>query len=210
MEIIRMAKKRYSNVSKMLHDLSGDDQFNKEFDERVGQRQLVKFLIALRTVKNVSQADVANALGVTQSKISKIESGIDDDLRFGELKAYARALGMDIELFLANRERTIVDDVKFHAFRFKHFLDQLAKFAERDEGIAHGVANFMGEAFFNVVKLIQDSASRLPKRKEDGRPRVCIQIREVPMEEDAVDDELPAESGVFQAADEDRQDAALT
>lgn len=186
-----MVTKRYTNVSKMLHDLTDDDQFNKEFDERVAQRELVKHLIALRCGKNVSQADVASALGVTQSRVSKIENGVDDDLRFGELKAYARTFGMDIGLVFSDRKRTIVDEVKLHAFRIKHLLDRLAKFAERDEGIAQGIANFFGEAFFNVVKLMQDSASRLPKRDEDERPRICIQIQELPIEGagDKLDDE---------------------
>jgi transcriptional regulator with XRE-family HTH domain len=121
-----MNNKRYSSVSEMLHDLSGNSQFNQQFDERLAQRRLVKHLIALRSAKGVSQADVANVLAVTQSKVSKIESGIDDDLRFSELKGYAQALGMDIGIIFSDPKRTIVDELKFYVFRIKHALDQLA------------------------------------------------------------------------------------
>lgn len=184
-----MANKRYSSVSEMLRDLSDDEQFNQEFDERIAQRGLIKHLIALRSAKDVSQADVAEALGVTQSRVSKIESGVDDDLRFGELKAYARGFNMDIELILADHDRTVADEVKYHAFHIKRLLDRLSKCAERDEGIAQGVTNFFSEAFINIVRLIQDSASKLPRRRQDGLPRICIQIQEaVPDDEDNEED----------------------
>jgi transcriptional regulator with XRE-family HTH domain len=168
----------------MLKDLSGDVQFNQEFEEMVTQRQIVKHLIGLRCSKGVSQSDVAKALGVTQSRISKIENGIDDDIRVGDFKAYAKTMGMDIGLVFANHNRTIADEIKFHAFRIKHLLDKLAGFAQRDESIAQGVTNFMTEALINIAKLIQDSFSKLPPRQEDGSPRICIQIQELESELD--------------------------
>lgn len=202
-----MGNKQYTSVSKMLEDLSDDDQFNNEFDERVAQRRLVKRLIALRAARKVSQADVASALGVTQSRVSKIENGVDDDLRFSELKAYAQALRTDIGITFSDRKRTIADEVKSHVLQIKQALDRLAKCAEGDERIAHGVAAFFGEAFFNVVRIMQESASKLPKRETDGKPHLQIEIQEAlkndragtPCEEDDISD----------SADDDTHEAAL-
>ena len=109
-----MAKKRYADVATMIEELSGDQQFTEAFNEYTAGRRLIKSLVMLRSAMGVSQADVAKVLGVTQSRISKIEHGVDDNLRLGELAAYARALDMDIAVVLKKRSRTIVNGGEFH------------------------------------------------------------------------------------------------
>jgi hypothetical protein len=44
-------------------------------------------------------------MGCTQSRISKIETGKDDELRLGELNQYLSALGYELIVTVARRDR---------------------------------------------------------------------------------------------------------
>lgn len=173
-----MSKKRYTSVSEMLSDLPEDKAFAADFADHINQRQVVKQLVALRSAKGVSQQDVAKSLEVTQSKVSKLENGIDDDLRLGDLKGYLKAFDMDLGIVFAEHSRTITDEVKYHAFEIKRLLSKLARLAKKDEEIAKGVSSFFGEAFFNLVRMLQKSSEQLAVNKKNGRPRLSIQIQQ--------------------------------
>ena len=89
-------KAEYTSVAEMVRSVSDDPQFADEFDRRVNSRRLVKHLFALRSAEGLSQKDIADRIGCSQSRISKLESGNDDDLRLADLAAYLRALGLDL------------------------------------------------------------------------------------------------------------------
>ncbi len=168
-------KKQYTNVSELVRDLSEDRAFAEDFDRHVSRRRIVKYLFALRTTRGMSQKDIAERLRCTQSRISKLENGDDDDLRLGDLCGYLDALELSMHLVVSPKNDTAVNLVKHHAFSIKEIMDHLTNLAQGDEKIAKGVANFLGEAFFNLVNMLGGSARRLPKRKDD-KPYIEIQL----------------------------------
>lgn len=170
-----MAKRTYQNVSEMLADSAPSEAFRQEFEAQVATRGVIKHLIALRTAKGLSQKDIADQINCSQSRISKLEHGADDDIRLGDLRAYARALGFGTGFVFSDRKMTAVEEVKYHAFSIKRLMDRLAQLAGRDEKIAQAVSAFFGEAFFNLVRMIQDSASKLPRPDVDS-PYISIEV----------------------------------
>lgn len=193
-----MAKtKRYASVSQMLKDNAPDESFREEFGKYVSQRRIVKHLLAMRAVKDVSQKEIADRLNCSQSRISKLENGVDDDLRLGDLRGYLSALGLKLGLVVADRDWTAVDEIKHHAFSIKKLMDRLAHFANLDDKIARGVSDFFGEAFLNLVSMIQDSASKLPPRPEGETPYIQIELFEGVLPNMTVEDdtEVTGEEG---------------
>lgn len=178
-----MAKQQFNSVSDLLRHASDDDGFNEEFDEHIRQRDIVKTLFAMRTAKGVSQSSVAERLGVSQSRVSKIENGTDGDLRIRELEAYAQSLDCDVHLLFLKRNSTAVERVKQYAFCIKRELDRLADAAQKDDGIAKGVAGFFGDAFFNMLRIVQDACGKLPTRP-DNSPYIRIGIAVECVDED--------------------------
>ena len=162
-----MAKnKRYQNVSDLMADvLPEDPDFADELKEQINKRRLVRGLATFRNIKDVSQADVAKIAKCGQSRISKLENGFDSDLSIGDLEAYAEALGCNVQVELRDRDFTIVDEVKLHAFRMKRCFDRMAELAKKDDVVAQGVANFFAEAIPNLVSIVMKSAENLPKQK---------------------------------------------
>jgi len=169
--------KRYQTVADMVRDVSEEHAFGKDVERRISSRRLVKKLFALRSERGLSQRDVAQKLGCSQSRVSKLEASVDSDLRLGDLNGYIKALDLDLSLVVSPENRTAAGLVKYHAFSIKRLLDRLAVLARGDDKIAKGVAGFFGEAFFNLVRLLQDSASRLPKQPDD-RPYFQIELYE--------------------------------
>ena len=172
-------KKQYTSVSELVRNLSEDRSFADEFERHVLQRRIVKDLFALRTTRRLSQKDIAEKLRCTQSRISKLESGYDRDLRLGDLSEYLDALELNMHIVVAPKNDTAVNLVKHHAFCIKEIMEHLTNLAQSDEKIAKGVADFHGETFFNLVKMLSDSTKRLPKRTDDklrwthlSRPRI--------------------------------------
>ena len=175
--------KTYQTVPQMLSETAGsDDGFADECTKRIAGRRVVKYLSILRALRGLTQNDIAGKFGCTQGRISKLESSVDEDLRLGDLAQYASALGFHVHIVLDCETSTPVHRVKQLAFRIKHELDGLAGLAKKDDKIAQAVSVFFGEAFFNIVKMMQDSAEKLPRKPEDGTPCItfefCQEIRE--------------------------------
>lgn len=56
--------------------------------------------------QGLSQKDVALKLGCTQSRISKLESMTDADLRIGDLSKYAEVLGLELRITFESTNRS--------------------------------------------------------------------------------------------------------
>src|SRR4051794_27705942 len=107
-----MAKKQYTNVVDMMRDIAGDRAFTNELSDHLARRALVTELVALRAARGLSQQIVAEKLGCTQSRISKVEASSDSDLDLDTLVRYADALGLKIEITFFGKDVTLVDRVK--------------------------------------------------------------------------------------------------
>ena len=104
---------------------------------------------------------MAKRLRCSQSRVFKLESGVDDDLRFGDLKKYLCALGVDVSVIISRSDSRLVDLIKFHAFSIRRMLAKLCDLAKKDPEVGKGVQQFHVEALFNLVKLVVDSAKNI-------------------------------------------------
>src|SRR5438876_11882750 len=107
-----MAKKRYANVVEMMGDLAEDRAFAKELEDHLAQRRLVTGLIALRGARGLTQEEVAEKVGISQGRLSKIEASTDGDLNLATLVKYADAIDLRVEVTLVSKQGTLVDRVK--------------------------------------------------------------------------------------------------
>ena len=169
-----MSDMDFSSVTKMVESLSGGDSLASELKKRISERRIVKVLQAMRLAHDIQQSRIAEELKCGQSRISKIESGDDASLSLGEVEAYAKVLNCEVEIHFSKRGSTAVDRVKQHAFAIKREMDNLAECARSDESIAVGVAGFFGEAFFNLIRIVENSIEKLPLRPGNGEPYVKL------------------------------------
>lgn len=100
--------KGYSSVSEMVRDLS-DPDFADEFDKFQSDRKLANCLTVIRCAKEVDQADLANRMGCSQSKVSRMEASADVDLNFGDVLKYAIALKQSVHIEFSPSRKTEAD-----------------------------------------------------------------------------------------------------
>jgi transcriptional regulator with XRE-family HTH domain len=177
-------KKRiqHNSVSDMVRDLSEDRTFAEEFAKRLSGRQLIKVLTVLRTRAGLSQQELAEKLECTQSKVSKLESSDDADIRFGDLMDYTGAVGYEMRVFLVPKRQKIVDEIKMHAFLIKRLLDRMVQLVGNDGAMTEAVAGFLEEAAFNLTRIVRKAAAALPALPEE--PPLPLQVEAPEVEEE--------------------------
>jgi transcriptional regulator with XRE-family HTH domain len=130
---------RYASVTEMVHAVSEGREFRNSFDKRIAERQIIKLLISLRALGDKSQKDIAAAMKCSQSRISKLENGKDNDMRLEDLHGYLIAAGYDLKIVIGKQGQNAFDEVKYHAFSIKRLLDDMARLAGQDQTIGRGV-----------------------------------------------------------------------
>ena len=161
----------------MINKLSGDDAFKNLATQELQGKQIAKLLFYLRCKSALSQKELADKIGCSQSRISKLESANDKEVSLDDLLMYSKALKLQLEIGFADHSVKIVDQIKYHALKMHHYMDQLCELAKDDPEIIEGVRKFYGDALFNVLNLITSSYKRLPtKKKTAGAQELPIQI----------------------------------
>jgi len=149
----------------------------------------------MRATKGITQLEIAELLGTTQSKVSKLENGSDAELRFSELEAYAKATGSEITIIFSERGKSLADQVKHHAFAIRAAFLRLVELAKGDSDIAKGVAGLHVQAFRNINRFLQESAEKLPVCPENGKQYVRI-ATSTPVSELNIDEDLVSASSL--------------
>ncbi len=158
---------QHSSVSDMVRNLSEDQAFTEEFEKRLSGRQLIKLLTVLRTRAGLSQKELAEKLGCKQSKVSKLESSDDAEIRFGDLIDCTEAVGYEMRVFLVPKLQKPEDDVRMHALLMKRILDRMVQLAGEDGEIVKAAACFLEETAFSLARLVQKANAGLPSHPEE-------------------------------------------
>lgn len=145
----------------MIKDMSADSDFANTVSKEIENKRMGKFLFAQRCKHSLTQKQLAEKIGCSQGRVSKIENSYDRDISIGDLLDYAKALDLQLEMGYRHHSARIVDLIKYHAFKIKHYLNQLAIMSQNDEEMEKGVAKFHLEAKHNIDRFIATSLSKL-------------------------------------------------
>jgi len=85
--------------------LMADPEFKKEYDALEDEFALVASMIDARARAGMSQADVAAAMGVSQPRVARIESG--KNVSIETLKRYAKATGSKLKIEMVEQKRGV-------------------------------------------------------------------------------------------------------
>ena len=89
--------------------LMRDPQFQEEYEEADALFSLVEAMISARLSANLTQSEVAERMGTTQSAIARLEGGWVSP-SFATLRRFAEATGTSVRLKFLVRERLIKDE----------------------------------------------------------------------------------------------------
>ena len=158
--------KKINSVSDLLKDMGFDDNVRNDINKKIADHSLAKGLTILRTKADLSQAEMAKKMGVSQPCISRLEYAKNDQIKLGDLNKYVAALGYETTLIIS-KPQNIVQKIKNTYNQHSALLTELQKYAVDDESILQGIAKFELEATHNMLNLasalIESSSSKLKK-----------------------------------------------
>jgi len=161
-----MGDKAYTSITDMVRDLTNDAEIIDAVEQGVGRQHIIGQLMAMRAVRGMSQSDVADAMTCSQSRVSKMENSADNDVRYGDLQEYARAVGCELRCGVVPVDMEPAERVKCSASAVNSHLMRMAELAHEDEDIADAVTEFFLEALFNFSMIVGRAAGSLPKGRK--------------------------------------------
>ena len=183
----------YSSVAEMARNLSEDKALGERLSKNIRDRVLVDVLMGLRTRRGMSQSDIAAKMDCTQSKISKLESDKDDDLRLGDLRAYTEALGFQMTIRLTTGKQSLVDQLRGYTVAIRKLLGRLTKYVAHEDGaISVGATGFaldvmkhMQDSISTTLDMVSKAVEQLPSKLPPETPEIVeLQTKEGDDEED--------------------------
>lgn len=166
----------------MVRELSEDQAFADKMASRLEERNIINHLMALRTSLGMSQQDIAAKMKCTQSRVSKLENGRDDDLRIGDFHAYAEALGLRLAIVLGKKgQPPIAERIRYHVSALKRLFAELVGLVGDDDTMAKGAWRFILKstciAACEVAKLLKHVTQKLPQQQRDVVSPIEIEIQ---------------------------------
>ncbi len=112
-------------------------------------------LCRMRTRAELTQAQIAECIGCTQSHTLKLEGSVDRDLSLCEIFDCVKATGSQVSIGMG-KPLTHVYSVKAHAAGIRRHLTSLADLAKEHDELEPEIQSFFGEAFFNLVNILSE------------------------------------------------------
>jgi len=116
--------------------------------------------------ERLTQAQIAERIGCTQSRISKLEGSVDRDLSLGEIFDYVKATGSQVSIGIG-KPLTHVQSVKADAAGIRRHLTSLADLAKKHDELEPEIQSFFGESFFNLLNILSECQGEMERDRGD-------------------------------------------
>jgi transcriptional regulator with XRE-family HTH domain len=168
-------KKRNTGLTGRQYDsvaaLMRNEGVSTEIQKKVAQFRRSTFvstrLAELRQKTGITQVEMAEALGVNQSTISKLEAETDDKITLKDIFEYARVTGERISL-TCGKPFTEAELLQGHANALKNVLDNMAEVANQNPEKQGEIKKLLGDTFHNLFNIIAMCNGRLPVEDDDA------------------------------------------
>lgn len=140
----------------------GNPELGRAVQDKMHRTRLVRCLIGMRAQAGLSQAEVAKRMKCSQSRVSKIEHGFDEDLSIGDLQAYTSAVGYWFEISMTNANRNATGLIKYHIIQANELLKKIVQLADEDKKMQEGADHFSMEMLVNFCRMLDETTQKIP------------------------------------------------
>ncbi len=165
--------KRFKSVEDMINALGTSDDVRKAVSRFEAETNIVHQLALLRQKAGLTQEQMAERLGVTQSAISKLENGPDEDLSLRHVEIYAEATGQRLHI-LFGKPLNHVEAIKTHVFSIQDRLRALAELANEHDELEPKIRGFFAEAWVNIFDILAKCTGNLPSKEQPTKARIRV------------------------------------
>jgi len=154
-----------NDVEKLAVALTGDPGVVDGMRKHRQETQFIYSLIQMRNAKGMNQREMAKKMGVSPSKLCRMEASADTDLSFGDIQAYVSALDMDMSILFDSPSLPASTRIKQHVVAVHALLQELCKISKQVGGgddITRKIKAFYAEVLLNFLLGFEKSYSKLP------------------------------------------------
>lgn len=157
----KLTGRTYGSVTALMRGEGVSEEVQQKVRHFAHETRIATQLAQLRQKAGITQADMAKALGITQSAVSKLEAGKDEDITLREIREYSRVTQERIGLMFG-KPFSPTEAVQNHANALKYWLDYLAEIANQNPERQSEIKALLGEAFYNLFNIIALCNDKLP------------------------------------------------
>jgi transcriptional regulator with XRE-family HTH domain len=155
---------KFETTAEAATHLAENPQAGQAVKEEIFWNEMVFALLSMRISKGMTQEQIAECMKCDASKISRLESGNDRQLKWSDIVGYTNALNVQMSIFFDDETLPAAARIKQCVFRIDDDLKQLAQMAQQFDGdakIAERIASFYQEVLFNFLKRFSENRERL-------------------------------------------------
>lgn len=147
--------RRHKSVTAVLEAQNSPTKIREGVQKVERTTRVVNELCLLRTRAGLTQSQIAERIGCTQSRILKPYGSVDRDLSLGEILDYVKATGYQTSIGIG-KPLTHAQSVKADAARTRRHLTSLADLANKHDELEPEIQSFFGASFFNLQNIPSD------------------------------------------------------
>lgn len=147
-----MKGRKFTNVDDLVADIIGGDEAKSIVADMHEHRRATATIsqLALNRVKQgLTQREVANRMGVSPSKVSRMEDSVDADLSYEDIQRYSDALGLRPTIVLEVKEQP--RDVASYVYSIGTQLEQLKGLLPSSSGFGDQLTDVYGKVLFPLI-----------------------------------------------------------
>jgi transcriptional regulator with XRE-family HTH domain len=155
---------KFSKTADAAAHLAGNPKIAESVDYEIRKNTLVTNLLSMRVEKNLTQEEVAKRMNCDPSKVSRMESGNDLQLRWVDIVMYVQAVNVQMGIIFDDESLPASTRIKQCVFQIDEDLKRLARMAQQfdgDDQTAEKINRFYREVLFNFLKRFTENKQRL-------------------------------------------------
>jgi transcriptional regulator with XRE-family HTH domain len=168
---VKSTGRRYESIDALMRGEGVAKEIQDAVADLERETQLTKQLATIRAAAGLTQEQMAEKLGFSQSCISKWESGRDEDLDIKTIRAYSEVTGQRMGI-LIGKPLNHVEAIKLHVAAFQKRLLSLAALANQDQELESEINKFFAEACLNIFGILARCQQELPANSSGVEVRI--------------------------------------
>ncbi len=154
---------KFTSTAEAAAHLADDPEMARAVNDEISGNTLVSSLLSMRIAKGLTQEHIAESMKCDASKISRIESGNDRQLKWSDVVGYANALNVRMSVLFDDESLPAAARIKQCVFKIDDDLKKLAQMARQfdgDDKTAGKINQFYKDVLFHFLKRISQNLQR--------------------------------------------------
>lgn len=152
------------SAASLAASLADDPEVEDLVKKEISSSSMVRFLTQCRIAKGLTQEQIAVEMSCNASKISRLESNTDENLKWSDITGYSGAMNMNLSVAFEEPNIPAAVRIKDCVLKIHQSLKDLTELAKQvgaDDDIAQKINQFSGDVLIDFLAMHQNHSQEL-------------------------------------------------